>query len=114
MLRLSFDNKIEELSQIISGVPQGSLVSPIFFLIYTKDLFPTLQSFQLSYINDLSLTTSSTSLKKNIRVLQREIATLFSRGKELGIIFDPSKTELIHFTAKKERNKRALTLLDNS
>lgn len=49
----------------------------------------------------------------NIRVLQREIATLFSRGKELAIMFDTSKTELIHFTAKNERKERALTLPNN-
>ncbi|KAF7566278.1 hypothetical protein PtrM4_145980 [Pyrenophora tritici-repentis] len=112
-LRLAFDNKIEEFSKIRAGIPQGSLVSPIFFLIYIRDLFPALQSFQLSYINDLSLTTSSTSLKKNIRALQKEIATLFAKGEQLDIIFDTSKTELIHFTAKKERIKRALILPNN-
>ncbi|KAF7564397.1 hypothetical protein PtrM4_038310 [Pyrenophora tritici-repentis] len=112
-LRLAFDNKIEEFSKIRAGIPQGSPVSPIFFLIYIRDLFPALQSFQLSYIDDLSLTTSSTSLKKNIRALQREIATLFAKGEQLDIIFDTSKTELIHFTAKKERIERALILPNN-
>ncbi|KAI1514544.1 RVT-1 domain containing protein [Pyrenophora tritici-repentis] len=112
-LRLAFDNKIEEFSKIRAGIPQGSPVSPIFFLIYIRDLFPALQSFQLSYIDDLSLTTSSTSLKKNIRALQKEIATLFAKGEQLDIIFDTSKTELIHFTAKKERIERALILPNN-
>ncbi|KAF7568383.1 Dimer-Tnp-hAT domain containing protein [Pyrenophora tritici-repentis] len=72
-----------------------------------------LQSFQLSYIDDLSLTTSSTSLKKNTRALQKEIATLFAKGEQLDIIFDTSKTELIHFTAKKERIERSLILPNN-
>ncbi|KAF7566133.1 hypothetical protein PtrM4_144530 [Pyrenophora tritici-repentis] len=99
--------------KIRAGIPQGSPVSPIFFLIYIRDLFPALQSFQLSYIDDLSLTTSSTSLKKNIRALQKEIATLFAKGEQLDIIFDTSKTELIHFTAKKERIERALILPNN-
>ena len=38
---------------------------------------------------------------------------MFRRGKELAIIFDTAKTELIHFTAKKERKKRTLQLPDN-
>jgi hypothetical protein len=113
-LRLSFDNKTEEFSEIIAGIPQGSPVSPIFFLIYIRDLFPGLDSFKLSYIDDLSLSTSSTSLKKNIRVLQREVALLFSRGRELAITFNVAKTELIHFTAMKERKERTLRLPDNT
>ncbi|EFQ85018.1 hypothetical protein PTT_20182, partial [Pyrenophora teres f. teres 0-1] len=71
-LRLSFDNKTQEFSEIIAGIPQGSPVSPIFFLIYTRDLFPGLQSFNLSYIDDLSLSTSSTSLKKNVKILEQQ------------------------------------------
>jgi ribonuclease HI len=113
-LRLSFDNKTEEFSEIIAGIPQGSPVSPIFFLIYIRDLFPGLQSFNLSYIDDLSLSTSSTSIKKNVKLLERQIALLFQRGKELAIMFDIAKTELIHFTAKAERKERTLQLPDST
>jgi ribonuclease HI len=113
-LRLSFDNKTEEFSEIIAGIPQGSLVSPIFFLLYIRDLFPGLQSVNLSYIDDLSLSTSSSSIKKNVKLLERQIARLFQSGKELAILFNIAKTELIHFTAKKERKERTLRLPDNT
>ncbi|KAH7563613.1 hypothetical protein BM1_00660 [Bipolaris maydis] len=59
-LRLAFDGQIEEFSEINAGIPQGSPVSPIFFLIYIRDLFPQIDGFQLSYIDDISITTSST------------------------------------------------------
>ncbi|NWN33433.1 hypothetical protein GY663_30090, partial [Klebsiella michiganensis] len=55
-LRLAFDGKMEEFSSINAGIPQGSPVSPIFFLIYIRDLFLEVQNFQLSYIDDLSST----------------------------------------------------------
>lgn len=113
-LRLSFDNRTEEFSEIIAGIPQGSPVSPIFFLIYIRDLFPRLQSFNLSYIDDLSLSTSSTSMKKNVKVLERQIAVLFQRGKELAIRFDIAKTELIYFSAKAERKERTVQLPDST
>ena len=113
-LRLSFDNKTQEFSEIIAGIPQGSPVSPIFFLIYTRDLFPGLQSFNLSYIDDLSLSTSSTSLKKNVKILEQQVRLLSHQGKNLAIMFDIAKTELIHFTAKKERKERSLQLPDNT
>ena len=72
---------MEEFSSINAGIPQGSPVSPIFFLIYIRDLFLEVQNFQLSYIDDLSITASSTSLKKNAKVLEREIQKLFAFSK---------------------------------
>ncbi|KAF7576149.1 hypothetical protein PtrM4_003890 [Pyrenophora tritici-repentis] len=41
------------------------------------------------------------------------VAESVAKGEQLDIIFDTSKTELIHFTAKKERIERALILPNN-
>ncbi|KAH7556799.1 hypothetical protein BM1_06233 [Bipolaris maydis] len=109
-LRLAFDGQIEEFSEINAGIPQGSPVSPIFFLIYIRDLFSQIDGFQLSYIDDISITTSSTSIKKNVKVLQQEVKKLVAKGKQLAIEFDIAKTELIHFTKNKKRKEIPLEL----
>ena len=111
-LRLAFDGQIEKFSEINAGIPQGSPVSPIFFLVYIRDLFTKVSGFQLSYIDDISITTSSTSLKKNVKILQQEVEKLVAKGKELAVEFDTAKTELIHFTANKRRKEYSLKLLN--
>jgi hypothetical protein len=82
VLRLSFDGETEDFSPINTGIPQDSPVSPILFLIYIRDLFPKLAAKPLSYIDNISLTVASTSLKKNVRILQREVAKIYSLGAQ--------------------------------
>ena len=114
VLRLSFDGQLEQFSKIETGIPQGSPTSPILFLIYIRDLFPSLASSVrvLSYIDDIALTTSSTSLKKNVRILEREVAKLQELAIRNAIEFDLAKTELIHFTRIKEAKTASLRLPD--
>lgn len=103
LLRLSFDGQIEDFSNIESGIPQGSPISPILFLIYIRDLFDTTGDVSFrSYIDDISLTTASTSLKKNVQILEREAKRIYQLAAGSLIQFDLSKTELLHWTTSQE------------
>lgn len=73
-------------------------MSPILFLIYTRDIFFSLQGVTpSSYVDDIRLSTSSTSLKKNSKVLERKARRLIDLGKKNSIAFDLAKTDLVHF-----------------
>ena len=48
-------------------------------------------------MDDISLTASSKSFKKNIQILEREAGELIALGNKNYIEFDIIKTELIHF-----------------
>jgi hypothetical protein len=98
LLRLAFDGQIQDFSTIESGVPQGSPVSPILFLIYIRDLFKSPGITWISYVDDVSLTTAFTSLKKNVKRLETEARKLFCLTEENSIAFDLAKTDLIHWT----------------
>jgi hypothetical protein len=102
LIRLAFDSQIEDFLEIETGVPQGSPISPILFLIYIRDLFQGLEDVTpLSYIDDISLAVSSYSYERNARILQREVERLTGTGKMQAIQFDLAKTELLHFAQNK-------------
>ena len=88
---------------------------PILFLIYIRDLFPSLALLiqVLLYIDNIALITSFTSLKKNVRILEREVAKLQELATKNAIKFDLAKTELIHFTRIKEAKIASLRLPDS-
>ncbi len=100
-LRLAFDGQTQEFSPNKSGVPQGSPVSPILFLIYIRNLFKSRRVTWISYVDDISLTASSKSIKKNIQILEREAKALIDLATNSNIAFDLDKTELMHWEATK-------------
>ena len=63
-------------------------------------------------MDDIALVVSSTSLNKNIKILEREVSKLYSLGEELAIQFDLAKTELIHFTKARAAREATLRLLN--
>ena len=108
VLRLAFDNSIEAFKSILTSILQGSPISPILFLIYIRDLFKSANIKFRSYLDNISLTTASKSLKKNIKTLEREVKDIVNLGKKNTISFNIDKTKLIYFNNSK--NKPSLKL----
>ncbi|KJZ68329.1 hypothetical protein HIM_12279 [Hirsutella minnesotensis 3608] len=91
----------QPLTDLATGVPQGSPISPILFLLYVRGILAT-KGYQLSYMDDFSISITSTSAKKNIRQLEAIASSLFEQAEGQKVQFDPSKTELIHFSRQRE------------
>jgi reverse transcriptase-like protein len=93
---LSFEGQTQKPTALSVGVPQGSPVSPILFLLYIRDIVQDL-GYQLSFIDDISISVTSTSARKNYKVLSEAYTSLITTANE-AIQFDPKKTELIHLS----------------
>ena len=58
----------------------------------------------ISYIDDISLVTSSKSIKNNCKILKEAALRIFQKEADNLIQFDPEKTELIHFHSERNTN----------
>ena len=47
--------QVNWLHDIVSGVPQGSVLGPLFFLLYTSELFSILENKLIGYADDSTL-----------------------------------------------------------
>ena len=103
---LAIDGEREHLKPVSTGIPQGSPISPILFLIYLRFLFTTIQNKHPdtatpSYIDDVACLVVGRREEENCRKLEAFARTAFEWGDNNAVAFDDPKTELIHFHQKR-------------
>jgi len=103
--RLIFPGAPKVCCPVAVGTPQGSPISPLLFVLYVASLHPTIpQGLVISYVDNLTITISSDSVRSNIRALQYYFGIIQRRGADLGVACSVTKTELVHWRTSKDRS----------
>ena len=80
---------------ITSGVPQGSVVGPLFFIAFINDLPENCECVPFLFADDLKLASSS------LIELQNDLLSLMKWSEENKLDFNLQKTKLLHFSKSK-------------
>jgi hypothetical protein len=67
---LIIDGKKTDRRQVDSGIPQGSPISPLLFLIYTTSLYKRIEESDvhvIGFVNDITIYTGSRDVKKTLK-----------------------------------------------
>ena len=89
-----FGNKSKE-AQVISGVPQGSVLGPLLFLIYMGDIDEGLDGSSLSsFADDTSLSMPLTS-SEDVPNLQKDLNTVYAWASTNNMVFNEEKFEIL-------------------
>ena len=100
---VSINGSNSDLSAIEFGVPQGSVLGPLLFLIYINDLhFSIKYSITRHYADDTCLLIKNKSLKQLKKQLNIDLKILTSWLKANKIALNASKTEILIFRNPKK------------
>jgi retron-type reverse transcriptase len=97
-----------ELRDIGNGLPQGSPLSVILFILYNSSLFNIFRRYKIGissigFADDLNALAYSTSTEQNCRQLEALHKEALEWAKKHGISFAPNKYELIYFSRARSR-----------
>ena len=95
-------------ASLAGSLPLGSPASPILFMLFMQPLMGGTPapgaSRRAGYADDGRLLAVSPSLQQNVRALEAEMEQVLSWAAANAIQLDPAKTELLHFSRKRNND----------
>ena len=96
------NNMFSFFKQIISGVPQGSILGPILFNIFMNDIFVMLSAGDIhNFADDNTITALSETIQDLINALQNKTERAIKWMENNNMIANPDKFKAIILTKKK-------------
>jgi hypothetical protein len=99
-----------------TGIPKGSLLSPILFLFYKVNLVkicnpPTLPASGTGLVDDVNALAFGKSTAENCRTLQTVHERCLEWARWHGASFAPEMYFIVHFTKARTKHNRACPLI---
>ena len=88
-------------SVLKSGVPQGSVLGPILFLVYISDIAKDLTASTLVYVDDTKL-RQNVQTEADVELMQKELEKLHKWGINNNMEFNASKFQVIRYGHNEE------------
>ena len=97
--RVRVNGILSELGKVKSGVPQGSVLGPIFFLVYINDIDEGLIS-KINKFADDSKVMKIVNNNDDIEMLKSDISKLFQWSVDWEMQFNVDKCSILHLGHK--------------
>ena len=109
------DGEKSETKHITCGVPQGSILGPLFFIAYMNDIFQASKYlYNILYADDTSILSSGSDLQKLVREMNRELELIseWFKANKLTLNIDKTYYMVFHRGRRKFKNNIELVIND--
>ena len=105
--RVKVNGSVSSWADVTSGVPQGSVLGPILFVIFIND-FPTLLQSSVKLFADDAKLYSDVSNIQGYHMLQEDLNTCVDWANQWLMEFHPKKCKVIHYGKRNEKKDYSL------
>ena len=94
--RVVVDGRFNDYRGVVSGVPQGSVLGPLLFILYTHDMWFGLENMLVSYADDATLLARipSPNMRSDVtESLNRDLSKISTWCNLWGMRLNPNKTQ---------------------
>ena len=100
----TINNERSEIQTIKYGVPQGSILGPLLFLIYINDLSQSIKTSKIHHFaDDTNLLYASSSLKDIDKKINFDLSNLVQWLRANKIALNVNKTDIIIFRSPRKQ-----------
>jgi ribonuclease P/MRP protein subunit RPP40 len=96
---VAVDGRLSSLSPVISGVPQGTVLGPILFLLHisciAREVSPG--STVSSYVDDTRVTRCMADPSTDCQSLQDDLEAIYRWAEDTNMVFNGDKFEVLRF-----------------
>ena len=93
------EGRISSTSPVISGVPQGTVLGPILFLLHISDIARGVSAGTntTSYVDDTRVSRSIIDSQADCETLQQDLASIYSWAVDVNMEFNSEKFEVLRY-----------------
>ena len=106
MQKVQISGVLSDTTSIASGVPQGSVLGPLLFLIYINDLpLYVKNSIVDIFADDTTLSLNSSTKEALVDSLMEDLLGVNKWCEANGMVINTSKTKVMYFSSKNKINQ---------